>query len=413
MYKLRGNRAILFYLHISLLSPTAVHTKVEDSSYQIPNSYNTTCLTYTHDTIMSGAIFPTHAPNRLTISTSTRGRSLSCSNTSPGLPAAGALQSSTNPSHDQALQATPPSSRRASIVNALNCKTRAPHVRPHDHEGVQSTPIPISPAPPRVHSGCHQRSRSACLLPGGIAGFNVPGYARPTERSRSRSRVGSLSDDSLSTSSEVLTDNQGLSIVTQRGEGAASTFKITSNGNNPNALKIDSKAGFRLEVRILATNTIELVAVPIQVEPIPSSPLVFFTPPCSPSILDKDMSTPDLSKIPALNISAPAELDSNPPSSETENPEQAAPPPPQSAEEHLQAVTAFVKQRNISAFFQSGSKDAGGLLETLSSKAASLVKDLEQGKVDAAGNRSFITNAATVADVVKLSLYDQVIFCGK
>ncbi|KAF8448167.1 hypothetical protein BGX38DRAFT_1190677 [Terfezia claveryi] len=130
------------------------------------------------------------------------------------------------------------------------------------------------------------------------------------------------------------------------------------------------------------------------------------------------MSARDISNIPAVNISAPAELDSKLPSSveDMENPNgmhqvQTVPPPPKSSEEHLEAVTAFVEQRNISTFFQSESKDAGGLLERLSSKAASLVKDLEQGNVDAMGDKSFIADAAIVADVVKVSLYDHVIFC--
>ena len=342
---------------------------------------------------MSVAIPPIQ---RLSVSTPTRGRRSS----SPGLP--------TNLSLGYARPATPPSSRRESIANTLNRKPHTPHVRSHDHEGVQSTPSPISPAPPRAHPVCHQRSRS-CLLPGDISGFNLPGYARPTERSRSRSRGCSLSDVNLSTSSNNNQQDEAP------GEGATpSTFKLTSNGN-PNVLKIDSKRGFRLEVRILAANTIEIVAVPIQVEPVPASPSVVFTPPCSPSIsiLDKGISIPDLSNIPALNISAPAELDSNTPSPVTENLEKAVPPPPQSAEEHQEVLTAYVKERNLSAFFQSGSKDTEGLLEVVSRKAASLVKDLEQQTVDAAGEKSFITNAATVADVVKLSLFDQVIFCGK
>lgn len=235
----------------------------------------------------------------------------------------------------------------------------------------------------------------------------------------------SHSDGSSSTSSGAPTDHYGQSIVTRIGRRAeattASTFKITPNTINPNVLKIDSKPGFRLEVRILATNMIEVVAVSTQVELDPSSPLAVFTPPCSPPTLtlDKDMSARDVLNIPAVNISVPAELDSNLPSSveDMENPNgmhqevQTVPPPPKSAEEYLEEVTAFVKQRNISTFFQSESKDAGGLLETLSSKAASLVKNLEQGKVDAVGDKSFITDAAIVADVVKISLYDHVIFC--
>jgi len=237
--------------------------------------------------------------------------------------------------------------------------------------------------------------------------------------------VRSNSDGSSSTPtpSEAPTGNRGQVVVTQDGvrgeQGTTSTLKITTDGINPNALRIDSKPGFKLEVHILATNAIEVVAVPIQDQPIPPSPpspLVILTPPCSPStsILDNDILAPDLSKIPALNISAPAELDSNPPSSEyLYEEEQKAPAPPQSAEEHLEAVTAFIEKRNISTFFESGGKDAGGLLRTLSYRAAALVKDLEEGKVDAVGDRSFITNAATVADIVKVSLYDQVIFCGE
>lgn len=367
---------------------------------------------------MSRAICPTDAPTRLTVSTPKRGRSLSCSS-SPGL--TGYLHLSTNLNEDQAPPATPPpSKRRVSIGNTLNRKTHVPVlVR---RENVQSTPSPVPPSI-HAHSRCHGRSRSTNLLPEDIPGFDLPGYARPTERSRSRSRssVGSISDGSLSKFGGPLTNNKGHSLVIQdsnraREEGVtASTFKVTTNEIDPNVLKIDSKPSHRLEVRILATNSIEVVAIPIQVD--------FTTPPCSPStrLWDNDVSTPDLSKIPALNISTPTELDSNPPSSgagnlnpgETYQEAQKAPTPPQNAEEHLEAVTAFVEKRNISAFFQSGMEDAEGLLETLSSKAASLVKDLEEGKMDTVSDRSFITDAATVADVVKLSLYDQVIFCGE
>ena len=203
-------------------------------------------------------------------------------------------------------------------------------------------------------------------------------------------------------------------------------FNVTFPSINTNILRINASPAFRLEIRIIATNTVELVAVPVvpEVETASSSP--------SPSQVPEELIIPD-AHIPELNVSSPAELCAvlgtteapvllavQPPSpsymdtsvQQPPSPISPPPPPPQTAEEHLDVLRTFVEKRQLSNFFVTESDDSEEFLVNVSSRAAELIKKLGEGS-DIDAQNSFLANPETVADVAKLSLYDHILFCGK
>ena len=86
-----------------------------------------------------------------------------------------------------------------------------------------------------------------------------------------------------------------------------------------------------------------------------------------------------------------------------------AQPPPNSADEQLDSLRRFVETRQLSNFFGSGSNDDGFLVD-VSSKAAEFMKKYQEGS----GTQNMLfANPETVASVLKLSLYDHILFLGK
>ena len=321
---------------------------------------------------------------------------------------------------------TPPASRRSSESIAPEVASSSPHTPPRSLQGLpkgDSFSIAMEDSPAsrsKSRSRSHQRSRSVCLLPGDIE-FSVPNYARSTERSRSRMAHVNPHD----------TNHKAGSSTATTPEPTASPSVFSATYPSANVLRINASSAFRLEIRIIATDTVELVAVPV----VPQVETASYS---SSSSLASVGSIPD-AQIPELNISTPVELSTigtpvllavQPPSpSNMDIPaeeclEKASPflppspvsppppPPPRTAEEHLDALRSFVEKRQLSNFFATGSNDSEEFLVNVSRKAAELIKKLGEGS-DTDAQNSFLAKPETVAEVVKLSLYDHILFCGE
>ena len=86
-----------------------------------------------------------------------------------------------------------------------------------------------------------------------------------------------------------------------------------------------------------------------------------------------------------------------------------AQPPPNSADEHLDSLRKFVETRQLSNFYGSGSNNDDGFLVDVSSKAAEYMKKYQEGS----GTQNMLfANPEIVASVLKLSLYDHILYCG-
>ena len=85
--------------------------------------------------------------------------------------------------------------------------------------------------------------------------------------------------------------------------------------------------------------------------------------------------------------------------------------PQSAAEENLNALRSFVEARQLSNFFITESGSSGsGYLADVSSKAAEYMKKYQDGS----GTQNMLfANAETAANVMKLSLYNQVLYCGE
>ena len=82
---------------------------------------------------------------------------------------------------------------------------------------------------------------------------------------------------------------------------------------------------------------------------------------------------------------------------------------PQSAEENLNTLRSFVEARQLSNFFITESSGSEYLAD-VSSKAAEYMKKYQDGS----GTQNMLfANAETAANVMKLSLYNQVLYCGE
>ena len=87
--------------------------------------------------------------------------------------------------------------------------------------------------------------------------------------------------------------------------------------------------------------------------------------------------------------------------------------PQSAAEENLNALRSFVEARQLSNFFITESGSSGsGYLADVSSKAAEYMKKYQDVGPGGTQNMLF-ANAETAANVMKLSLYNHVLYCGE
>lgn len=257
-------------------------------------------------------------------------------------------------------------------------------------------------------------------MPPGDLEFSIPNYARSTERSRSRM----VHINSHKIDQRLLADGHKVD-EPMAPSSSPQVFSVTFPSSNTDTLRINASSAFRLEIRILAANTIELVAVPVAPEVETASPPLPPSPDSVESVPDAD--------IPELNVSTPVELCAmvntaeapvllavQPPSPsyvDTPVPHLPSlptppPPPPQTAEEHHDALRKFVTNRQLSNFFPTGSNASEDFLVDVSNRAAELIRKLGQGS-DTDAQNTFLANPEIVAEVAKLTLYDHVLFCGK